>query len=147
MAALIDMALSLGLPLLITAAFWAMFVGSYETVTDTSGAQQSAGLGGGSSPAGLGVVIAGSVVGLAVSAWLAYRQGVSGQTPGKRALRLVTVRTDGGFLGGAGGLRRWAVQLVNILPLGVGYLRPLWNDERQTWADQFVGSTVVDARR
>ncbi|GIF36089.1 RDD family protein [Actinoplanes xinjiangensis] len=146
-AALIDTALVIVLPLLFTALVWAMFAGGYETVSDASGVQQSAGMSGGSSPAGLGIVLAGAVVALIVAGRMAYRQGESGQTPGKRALGLVTVGADGDVLGGPAGLRRGAAQLVNIVPLGAGYLRPLWSGDRQTWADRFVGSTVVDARR
>jgi uncharacterized RDD family membrane protein YckC len=146
-AALIDTLLVVVLPLLFTVLIWAMFAGGYETATDASGVQQSAGMSGGSSPAGVGIALAGAVVALVAAARVAYRQGESGQTPGKRALGLVTVGADGHVLGGPAGLRRGVAQLVNIVPLGVGYLRPLWSGDRQTWADRFVGSTVVDAPR
>ncbi|WP_456789866.1 RDD family protein [Cellulomonas sp. P5_C5] len=73
-------------------------------------------------------------------------QGWTGATPGKRVAGVAVVRvSDGrpaGFL--AAGLRVIAHAIDAIFL--IGYLRPLWNARRQTFADSMVGTLAVQTR-
>ncbi len=71
-------------------------------------------------------------------------QGRTGATIGKRLLgiRLVSERT-GAPIGVALSLVRPFVHLLDILPLGVGYLWPLVDARRQTFADKATGTVVL----
>ncbi|MBO0899421.1 RDD family protein [Cellulomonas sp. zg-ZUI22] len=74
-------------------------------------------------------------------------QGLTGQTPGRRVVRLQVVRAPAdGPVGGQPGVLRsvvrcWAHLLDAILL--IGYLRPLWHPEGRTFADSLVGTAVV----
>lgn len=96
---------------------------------------------------------AGMLLSLAVLALGAYnvwvRQGRSGQTFGKRALGIRLVRLDDGEpVGVPLALGRYLLHWADMLPLLVGWLWPLWDDRRQTFADKIVRTVVVaDAGR
>ncbi|MDC7122663.1 RDD family protein [Cellulomonas fimi] len=75
-------------------------------------------------------------------------QGLTGQTPGRRAMGVAVVRAtpDGlplderpGVLRSVG---RWLAHLLDAILL-IGYLRPLWHRERQTFADGLARTVVV----
>lgn len=73
-------------------------------------------------------------------------QGWTGATPGKRVAGVAVVRRSDGRPAGifASGLRVVAHLLDSILL--IGYLRPLWNARRQTFADSIAGTLVVQTR-
>ncbi|QCB92723.1 RDD family protein [Cellulomonas shaoxiangyii] len=85
-----------------------------------------------------------------VGAWLLLLalQGLTGQTPGRRVLDIAVVRApaDGGPVGGPPGvlrsILRFFAHLLDAILL-VGYLRPLWQRERGTFADSLTGTVVV----
>jgi uncharacterized RDD family membrane protein YckC len=90
--------------------------------------------------AALGVLV------IAVSAvWnTVFRQGATGQSLGKRAARIRLVGESSGQPIGAGRtLVRQVAHLLDALPLHVGYLWPLWDERRQTFADKACATTVV----
>jgi uncharacterized RDD family membrane protein YckC len=70
-----------------------------------------------------------------------YQQGISGQSLGRQLTRTMLVRSDTaapiGF--GAALLR----QVCHLVEFGIGFLWPLWDRRRQTFADKIVGSIVV----
>jgi uncharacterized RDD family membrane protein YckC len=70
-----------------------------------------------------------------------YLQGTTGRSLGRRLARtkLVTIET-GQPLGFGRALRR---QLCHGLEFGIGYLWPLWDSQRQTFADKIVGAVVI----
>lgn len=72
-------------------------------------------------------------------------QGLTGQTPGRRLVGIVVVDGDTGSP--AGLLRTLVRPVVHVLDaiLLVGYLRPLWDGRRRTFADQVLGTLVVPA--
>ncbi|MBO0900221.1 RDD family protein [Cellulomonas sp. zg-ZUI222] len=80
---------------------------------------------------------------LAVVVGLLLLQGWTGATVGKRAVGLVVVRADDGRP--AGVVRTLVRQLAHVLDaiLLVGYLRPLWEGQRRTFADSVTGTVVV----
>ena len=73
-------------------------------------------------------------------------QGWTGATPGKRVAGVAVVRSSDGRPAGivASGLRVVAHVIDAILL--IGYLRPLWNVRRQTFADSIAGTLVVQTR-
>lgn len=70
-----------------------------------------------------------------------YLQGTTGSSLGRRVTgtKLVSIAT-GQPVGFGRALTR---QICHVLDFGIGYLRPLWNGTRQTFADQIVGTIVV----
>jgi len=82
---------------------------------------------------------------LAFGIWnLFIRQGRTGQSLGKQAVgtRLVSQRT-GQPIGGLMTFLRYLCHIVDSLPCYIGYLWPLWDPQRQTFADKIVGTVVV----
>jgi uncharacterized RDD family membrane protein YckC len=70
-----------------------------------------------------------------------YLQGTTGRSLGRRVARtkLVTIETSQP----AGFGRTVARQICHGLELGIGYLWPLWDGKRQTFADKIVGTVVI----
>jgi uncharacterized RDD family membrane protein YckC len=96
----------------------------------------------------IGIVYpAAALVGVAFLVWNSgYRQGRSGQSLGKSLLgtRLVCARS-GEPVGVGRALGRQVAHLVDAIPLGAGFLRPLWDEHRQTFADKMCSTLVVQA--
>jgi uncharacterized RDD family membrane protein YckC len=96
----------------------------------------------------IGLVYPGAaVVGLAFLLWNSgYRQGRTGQSLGKSVLgtRLVRVGTEEP-IGFGPAVWRQVAHLLDGLPLGLGYLWPLWDEQRQTFADKICSTQVVQA--
>jgi uncharacterized RDD family membrane protein YckC len=88
---------------------------------------------------------------LGVLAWLViwlyngcYLNGTTGQSWGKRALRLKLVRmADNQLIGAGAAVVRGLAHILDILTLGVGFLLPLWDARRQTLADKVMKTVVV----
>lgn len=74
---------------------------------------------------------------------LGHLDGVSGQTPGKALLGLRLVGSGGSVVGKRVGVARKFLHLVDLVPLGLGFLIPLVHVRRQTLADQIVSTFVV----
>lgn len=72
------------------------------------------------------------------------RQGATGQTIGKRALgiRLVGVSTRQP-VGPGRSVLRLVAHLLDTLPFLLGYLWPVWDERRQTFADKVCSTIVV----
>lgn len=90
--------------------------------------------------AGLGVLV------IAVFAvWnTLVRQGATGQSLGKWAMGIRLVGERSGAPVGVGrAFVRQLAHLLDALPLYVGYLWPLWDERRQTFADKACATIVV----
>ena len=88
-----------------------------------------------------------AVTGLAFLVWNSgWQQGRSGQSLGKRMLgmRLVGAAT-GQPVGFGRAVCRQVAHLLDGLPLSLGYLWPLWDERRQTFADKLCSTLVVQA--
>jgi len=71
------------------------------------------------------------------------RQGRTGQTIGKRAMGIYLLREQDRQVVGAGlSVARYFVHLLDTYSL-VGYLWPLWDKKRQTFADKLLHTVVV----
>jgi uncharacterized RDD family membrane protein YckC len=94
-------------------------------------------------------MIVGSAIMLAGFGWTIYNRwlvaGRTGQSLGKRVtkIRLISELTDAPI----GPTNAFLRDLVHILDgmAYVGYLWPLWDDKRQTFADKIVRTVVVNA--
>jgi uncharacterized RDD family membrane protein YckC len=93
------------------------------------------------------------VIGFVV-AWLAvigyvawnfgYRQGRTGSSIGKSVLGLRVVDAGSGEpIGFRRSLIRQLAHASDLLSLGLGYLWPLWDSKRQTFADKLASTVVV----
>ena len=72
------------------------------------------------------------------------RQGKTGQSLGKQALGLRLVReTDGQPIGFGMCFVRALAHVLDSLACMVGYLWPLWDSKRQTFADKIMSTLVV----
>jgi uncharacterized RDD family membrane protein YckC len=85
---------------------------------------------------------------LVLSAGVQLLQGRTGQSPGKRLLRLRLLReADGRPLGFAGAYGRSWLHLVDAMACFVGFFWPIWDGRRQTFADKIIESVVIRAAR
>ena len=75
---------------------------------------------------------------------IGYLNGATGQTPGKRivGLRLVRER-DGQLLGAGMGIVREIAHFIDSIACLIGWLWPLWDQKRQTFADKICGTVVL----
>ena len=101
--------------------------------------------------AGLGWMGVGSLLLLAALGWQIYNRwivaGRTGQSLGKRVLKIKLVSEATGQPIGA--LNAFLRDLLHILDgiAYIGYLWPLWDDKRQTFADKLMKTVVPDLPR
>jgi uncharacterized RDD family membrane protein YckC len=89
----------------------------------------------------------GSIVWLAALAWSlynAYQAGETGQSYGKKiaGTRLLAEAT-GQPIGGGLGIGRYFVHIVDSIPCYLGWVWPIWDSKRQTFADKLLKTAVV----
>ncbi|MHA7662266.1 RDD family protein [Mycolicibacterium sp. HS_4_1] len=138
------------LPLLVLAATGAAlvwFTRDRLCDTDTSAFDGGAQCGDGYSTLGYVSLVATWVLMVGYLVWnFGYRQGRTGASLGKTALHLRVVgETSGAPIGFARSLLRQAVHLTDLSM--VGYLRPLWDAKRQTFADSVMETVCVTPPR
>jgi uncharacterized RDD family membrane protein YckC len=93
------------------------------------------------------LIYGGALLGFAGSLWLAYREGKTGCTPGKKTLGIKLVRESTGQPVGFGlAFGRRLLHVVDGLPCYIGYLWPIWDAKRQTLADKIVSTIVIKTR-
>ena len=92
----------------------------------------------------LGVIV--YLVAIAWAFYMAYQGGATGQSFGKKqlGLRLVGEQT-GQNIGGGMGIGRYLLHILDGIPCYIGYLWPLWDSKRQTFADKIVKTVVIKA--
>ncbi|MGW4030117.1 RDD family protein [Streptomyces sp. NPDC004838] len=80
---------------------------------------------------------------LGVGLWIIYQEGTTGQTPGKKAVGIRLLRErDGQPLGFGMAFVRKLAHILDNLACYIGWLWPIWDSKKQTFADK-VCSTVV----
>jgi len=84
----------------------------------------------------------GVVIGLV---YFVYLEGSdAGQTLGKKVVGIRVVDLAGaGPIGFGRATVRYFGRIMSAIPLGLGYLWMLWDDQKQTWHDKFASSMVV----
>jgi uncharacterized RDD family membrane protein YckC len=107
------------------------------------------GLGQSADTSGAAAVIygVGGLASLGVTIWNSFiRQGRTGQSLGKQALgtRLVSFQT-GQPIGGLMAFLRQLAHFVDTIACYIGWLWPIWDSRRQTFADKIMNTVVVRA--
>jgi uncharacterized RDD family membrane protein YckC len=75
-----------------------------------------------------------------------FKQGSTGQTVGKGVIGTKLIGEDTGQPIGAGmAFVRSIAHILDAVPCYVGYLWPLWDEKRQTFADKIMKTIVVEA--
>lgn len=98
------------------------------------------------SPPDRGISWVSSPVLVALVVVLVAVQGYTGATPGKRVVGIAVVRAATGRpVGLLSSTLRVIAHLLDAIFL-VGYLRPLWDMQRRTFADSLVGTVVLHTR-
>lgn len=87
------------------------------------------------------------LVGLGILGWnQCYRQGRTGYSVGKQVVGIKLIReATGEPLGAWPALGRQILHILDELPLFLGFLWPLWDAKKQTFADKLMHSVVVVA--
>lgn len=94
-----------------------------------------------------GALIAGLLYLIGFGVWIYNRwilAGRTGQSWGKQALGLKLLRMDNGQpIGGGMAFVRDIAHILDSLPCYIGYLWPIWDGRRQTFADKVVTTVVI----
>lgn len=96
--------------------------------------------------AGMVLSVVGTVLMLAVFVWnVCLKQGRTGYTVGKGVLGIKLVKEATGQPIGAGmSFLRQITHILDQLPCYLGFLWPLWDSKRQTFADKILSTVVID---
>lgn len=87
-----------------------------------------------------------SVAALAWALYNAYLAGTTGQSIGKKTAGIRLVREqDGQLVGGGLAIGRYFLHVLDALPCLLGFLWPLWDAKRQTFADKILKTLVIKA--
>jgi uncharacterized RDD family membrane protein YckC len=79
-----------------------------------------------------------------VLGFLAWQEGTTGQSWGKKIVGIRLLREqDGQVMGWPMAAVRKIVHIVDALPCLLGYFWPLWDKKRQTFADKILKTVVV----
>ncbi len=101
----------------------------------------------GESPSAGAGVVAFLLYLVSLGVWIynrAIQQGRTGQSWGKQVLNLRLVRmADGQPMGGGMAFVRDLAHIIDALPCYIGYLFPLWDTRRQTFADKIMNTVVL----
>ncbi|MFT4083779.1 MAG: RDD family protein [Nocardioides sp.] len=145
-AFLLDYLVSLIFLIPIVVGMVIMFAGM-ETRTDATGSVTEASVSNGAVFAvGLIVMIAAGIGSVVFQIWnYCVRQGRTGYTLGKgwvgiKLVREATLQPVGGWLA----FGRQILHVVDGAVFYIGYLWPLWDAKRQTFADKIVSTVVID---
>ena len=138
--------------LVLIPAYVLVFIGiavgasGVTTTTDpTTGAVSTDG----GNPVGFVIVGLGYLVMFGILIWNQYvRQGRTGWSIGKQTLGIRLLKEDTGQPMGAGMcFVRSIVHILDALPCYIGFLWPLWDPKRQTFADKIMTTVVVQQRK
>ena len=66
-----------------------------------------------------------------------------GRTPGKMAIKVKVVKTDGSPITFGTAILRWIGYIISGLPLGLGFFWIAWDSQKQGWHDKIAGTYVV----
>ncbi len=134
-------------------ASWGQRVGAYlidgliTTAIVLAGFVLGAILGTVSDALGVFFFVVGFIACIVFTGWNLVQQGQTGQTVGKGVLNIRLVRLDGINPPGVGlSVGRYFLHVfIDGALCNLGYLWPLWDQKRQTFADKIVNTVVVVA--
>jgi uncharacterized RDD family membrane protein YckC len=98
----------------------------------------------GASGIGLLLMLAGYAVSFVIMLYFLYMQGHTGQTPGKKLtnIRVISEQT-GQSIGFGMSFVRYLAHILDGIPCYIGYLWPLFDAKKQTFADKIMHTVVV----
>jgi uncharacterized RDD family membrane protein YckC len=92
------------------------------------------------------MMIIGTLLSLGFTIWNVYiRQGLTGATIGKSILAIRLVNSDFQPIGPGWAFLRQVLHIVDALPCYLGYLNPIWDSQKQTFADKIMNTYVINA--
>lgn len=98
---------------------------------------------------GVGVMLSliGGVISLAIFVWnQCFKQGRTGYTVGKGVIGIKLIsEATGQPIGPGMSFVRQLAHILDALPCMLGFLWPLWDPKRQTFADKILGTIVIEA--
>ncbi|WP_067450297.1 RDD family protein [Actinomadura macra] len=102
--------------------------------------------GGGVAVLGLLIMLVGVALSIAGGLWICYQEGTTGQSIGKRqmGIRLVSAQTGQPIGFGMAFVRKIA-HIADSFLCYIGFLWPLWDERKQTFADKICNTIVVRA--
>lgn len=121
-----------------------MNAAAMETTNDpTTGVTTATG---GGSGLGVALMVIGGILGLAIFIWnICIKGGRTGWTIGKGVMGIRLLKESTGQPIGAGmAFLRQVLHIVDQLPCYIGYLWPLWDSKRQTFADKILSTVVIE---
>jgi uncharacterized RDD family membrane protein YckC len=122
-------------------------IGTGDNQCITNGGEYDYGVSCTSTPSAIGIIFSGlaSIIALAYLIWnYGYRQGTTGSSIGKSVLKFKVISEKTGQPIGFGmSIVRQIAHIVDGLLCYIGYLWPLWDDKRQTFADKIMTTVCV----
>jgi uncharacterized RDD family membrane protein YckC len=91
------------------------------------------------------IIVLGILIALGINIYNRWiLAGRTGQSWGKKALNIKLVsESTGQPIGGGMAFARDIVHIIDGIPCYIGYLWPLWDAKRQTFADKILSTVVV----
>jgi uncharacterized RDD family membrane protein YckC len=92
------------------------------------------------------LIVIGSLTALGFYIWnICIRQGRTGASIGKSVLAIRLVNSDLQPIGPGWSFLRSILHIVDGIPCYLGYLWPIWDSQKQTFADKIMSSYVIQA--
>ena len=122
-------------------------IGTGDNQCITNGGEYDYGVSCTSTPSAIGIIFSGlaTIIALAYVIWnYGYRQGTTGSSIGKSVLKFKVISEKTGQPIGFGmSIVRQIAHIVDGLLCYIGYLWPLWDAKRQTFADKIMTTVCV----
>jgi uncharacterized RDD family membrane protein YckC len=89
--------------------------------------------------------VAGNILSFLVgAAYAIYFWTSTGQTPGKKVMKLQVVKADGGAILSPGeAIIRYIGTFISGIALLLGYLWVIWDPKHEAWHDKIAGTKVI----
>jgi uncharacterized RDD family membrane protein YckC len=92
------------------------------------------------------LILIGAVTSVAFYIWnICIRQGRTGASVGKNVLAIRLVNSDLQPIGAGWSFLRSLLHVVDSIPCYLGYLWPIWDSRKQTFADKIMNTFVIQA--
>ncbi|MFF1836892.1 RDD family protein [Streptomyces sp. NPDC058231] len=90
------------------------------------------------------LAVIGLIVLIGAAIWMLYKEGTTGQTVGKKAVGIRLLReSDGQPIGFGMAFVRRVAHFLDSAACYIGWLWPLWDAKKQTFADKVCSTLVV----
>lgn len=126
---------------------YGLLVANTTTITQPDGSTKSTYDGSTALP--VTMLVIGALTSIAFYVWnICLRQGRTGASIGKSALAIRLVNSDQQPIGAGWSFLRNLLHIVDELPcacLPLGYLWPIWDEHKQTFADKIMSTYVIHA--